>query len=53
MSLAAAPASEYVPFSSILTGEVPNKVRTGIVVSTTLIVLINVGAEFPDASVTS
>ena len=39
--------------SSIFTGEVPNNEITGIVVSTTFIVLIRVEAEFPEESVTS
>ena len=37
----------------MFTGDDPNKERTGLVVSTTLTVLIKVVAEFPEESITS
>ena len=49
-STAVAPASTYVSFNATDTGETPNRVITGMVVSTTFTVRVTSTAAFPDES---
>ena len=52
VSLAVAPASLYVPLASTVSVALPNRVITGLVVSTTSTVRVTVSAAFPLASLT-